>query len=347
MGRIGDKRLTRKNNTVASIEDLVDSGKPIFSAESISSFLDAVSQAQEVLKTEFENVPLTFFFRGQSNWAWELIPSLFRDKKDLVYPLEKIIDATCPRDKNLYPRELQIIQEVKNHYPMLFDGCKTKLDELTIMQHWGVPTRLIDISANALVALWFASQQHMDVHELGDVTKIPGLNQTYGRGFVKLETESAGKVSVFAVAESQLLNSYGDSDLLTKIADVRLYHCRGSVKSKYSRLKLSADNVVTVGQADFKPHVVTPKFLSEHQRRQEGRFILCPNQLNAKHHIANAPAKIDERCFVDIIIPAASKKNIVVELSNKLGISRHSLFPEVPCDFVPELLSFIRNGVKA
>ncbi len=81
---------------------------------------------------------------------------LFRGQKDDFILIPKI--ARLQPKGELFNTEFLLLQEFKRTNPLLIDNQRPMddWDYLTIGQHFGLPTRLLDWSNNALTALWFA-----------------------------------------------------------------------------------------------------------------------------------------------------------------------------------------------
>lgn len=82
------------------------------------------------------------FFRGHSDARYELTPSLLRKWDN--------------GDWQFMPREDRLCKELLIAHHDEFQGDQYCFDRLVRMQHYGLPTRLLDISGNPLVALFFA-----------------------------------------------------------------------------------------------------------------------------------------------------------------------------------------------
>lgn len=82
----------------------------------------------------------TRFFRGQANKKWNMNPSIFREQ----YLIEN---------------EDKIIKDVLTNCPDDFLPTDTLFEKLVKLQHYGCKTRLLDLTENALVALYFACNE--------------------------------------------------------------------------------------------------------------------------------------------------------------------------------------------
>jgi hypothetical protein len=89
------------------------------------------------------------FFRGHGNAEYELTPSLLRKSSDGAWQFMENEHQLC--------NELLIA-----HYDE-FQDDEYCFDRLVRMQHYGLPTRLLDITSNPLIALYFCCATAPDV----------------------------------------------------------------------------------------------------------------------------------------------------------------------------------------
>lgn len=104
-------------------------------AESVGEFLALLYQSPAEHGTET-------FFRGHNDARYELTPSLARKWGN--------------GDWQFMPSEDRLCKELLIAHHDEFQGDDYCFDRLVRMQHYGLPTRLLDISGNPLVALFFA-----------------------------------------------------------------------------------------------------------------------------------------------------------------------------------------------
>jgi hypothetical protein len=104
--------------------------------ESLNAYLDAVADINAASSTQ------TLWYRGASNAGHALKPRLYRSPGDAA---------------DLLAVESEMLAQFRSRSgPLLREEVRTDWGFLFIMQHYGVPTRLLDWSENAFLALYFA-----------------------------------------------------------------------------------------------------------------------------------------------------------------------------------------------
>lgn len=113
---------------------------PTFCIKNLSEYIQLVTTISSVNKDDLPGE--TVIFRGIADSEYDLTPGLAR--------LRNVEENT----------EKELINDFLTHRPDAFSGL-ADFDILAKMQHYGLPTRLLDFSINPLVALYFACETKM------------------------------------------------------------------------------------------------------------------------------------------------------------------------------------------
>ena len=251
-----------------------------------------------------------YFYRGQYDSKVAMKSGVYRgdnqDKEDFYY--HEIL-VRCPDD-------------FKN---------TTHLEKLAIMQHYGVPTRLLDITANPLAALYFACKNY---------------------GCEKCKSCDEGVVHVFQIETDDL--SYFDSDralILSCLPKFKASEKKEILKLAVNNLykdefpldsngKVYKDSVIerlyheicseapaftrNIKPIDLlSPLFVQPSKNSKRILRQDGAFIISGLSANTYEEIFKLHVIISH---VEIIV---RNKNEILKQLDKIGINEATLFPEI------------------
>lgn len=108
---------------------------------SLEKFVSEISKLEECRKDDE-----ILFYRGHSSINYKIKPSLFREKN--------------------YKNEAKMYQELLVRCHDELKDCRFIYEYLKKMQHYGLPTRFLDITLNPLIALYFACQEKKETAEV-------------------------------------------------------------------------------------------------------------------------------------------------------------------------------------
>jgi hypothetical protein len=245
--------------------------------KSVAAYVELVKGCYQLTKAQKH-----LFFRGNNKISYELIPSVFRDhfsEKDVLL------------DFRQYAPEHNI------KYDFVYE-CDKVLGDI---QHFGLPTRLLDWTISPLVALYFACTPATDGKE--EDCRIFILNPwEYNKAII----------GDYSIAEVHQVHILGRSLLAYhwKFKEIVAY-----LEKKFITVPLTPENIE-------KPIAFVSPYTNKRKVTQRGCFTIHGTDVGSLDKWDEAKNAI---CY--LTVPKEVKAPILEEL-NLLYVNQYSIFPD-------------------
>lgn len=271
--------------------------------------ITSVSEFVESILERSSSTSIVTSYRGHGSTDFKLKPSIFRK-------------SGTKENEHILLRELMAA------HPEDFHGDTSALEMLVRMQHYSLPTRLLDVTFNPLVALYFACES----------VKKRILIKREGRPSTRT-VEMDGQVVILLVPKRRI--RYFDSDTVSCLTNLaRLsWNYKEKIDTDLEQIKFNGStpvkrllHFILQEKNGFLPEII-PSDLDS--------ILLVKPKQNNKRILAQAGAffafgldeeivsgSVDKIKVEHITINAKSKAGILEEL-DKLGINEKTMFPEI------------------
>lgn len=247
---------------------------------------NSIDRYFEILK-RYQGVP-ELYYRGQSEKYKTMPPSIVRRVGYAV------------NESKIYQEAVSVPLGTVE-----LEGLTSPLEKLSKLQHYGIPTRLVDVTIDPLIALYFAVE---DVD-----STFPGNVYVYS---LKGYTADSREIKVLS-----LLPTIDNLSLDSIVAEYQKQFNEIIAHDEVRRIV----NLPVILQYSNALQKSNPRLYN-----QKGTFLICGNELDGDTVTGQLKSLDTYDPDLVIRIPFEYKKAVKDELDNQYDINRMSVYPELP-----------------
>ena len=277
--------------------------------EEISSVNEFVEKITKLRRKNQASNAEQWFFRGQKCSSWVVQPNIFRGDG--------------------LNHEHIIIERALRQNPLEFRDCISNFEILTKLQHYGLGTRLLDVTLNPLVALFFATE--FSEEYIKNANGQFDHQEHNGKVFYKFVNDSSLRDLHIRIALEIPFTEFGKSQSLEKFC-MRLLNSKLISSEEYEKI-VANDYDIVIKQLQTNSFIVATN--SNVRLVQQRGAFLFPTAINVKTGndiktsiLSKAKGALDKEFGGTFIIPAKDKEGIRKEL-DFINVNEATLFPEL------------------
>ena len=272
----------------------------VFNKEKVEiHFVSSIAKLNSILSS-YGVVGTQMFFRGHANSNYNLLPSIMRKT-------------------NWKLNEREMYNELMINCPENFAKCHSHLEKLVEMQHYGLPTRLLDITRNPLVALYFACESQFDSYGEVVLISVDGSKIKYP------QSDTVTILSSLPLFSFEKQTDFRDLAMDTTLDD-DAFNRRIARLLHEVRLEKPAFHA-EVNRNDLLDNFVVYALKNNNRIiKQDGAFILC-GLLSHNNNLNKFRYKQKGKKVILLV----DKKEKMLEQLDRFSINHATLFPEIEC----------------